>query len=282
MIYNKTTIGNKTKHTTEFNSLTEFYDYVTKTPNNKIFKNESYLSSRDTRDNSKSFSGTKSFEEAVELLKNGWEEKAKELDKKLKIENIKLKPHTKQMAQFDMVGFQASVPRYLQGIPTSMINKKNIPQKQKIITINKSISYHASIQIETIMENSIKALQIIQQLEAQGFRCNLNIIWGIRDNYNLQDSKEINVLKIRLKSANERLNISKLAFPLVHPSMLRRISFKFVEVSPTFTLRSYTDGYGYPLKDEVNEDADCYKNNKEYFLPRFIDNIEEEIKNILK
>lgn len=262
---------------TEFNSLNEFYDYSTKTEFNNVFR---YSGDRQSTTGTKSFTQTSSFEEAVELFKNGWESKAKELEQKLKVANQTMKPYTKQRAQYDMVGFQASVPRYLQGIPTSMINKKNVVQKQKVITLNKSVNYSSSYSTNEIMENSIRALQIIQKIEAQGVRCNLNIILGFKSSSSVDSSSEIHVLKIRVKSANERLNISKIAFPLVHPSMLRRLMLRFLEVSPFVKDRSFIHGYGYPVKDDEKQ-ALNYKD--EHFLPREISSdIEKEVENILK
>ena len=262
-------------HTTEFYSLSEFYTYIKHTETNSVFSKSSELHSQT---GSLNFTGTESFEEAVELMKNGWSVKAKELEQRLKTSNIRLKNETKKRTVYDVVGFQPSVPRYLQGIPTSMINKKNVVQKKKVITLNKNISYHARITTQEILDNSVKALQIIQKIEAQGIRCNLNLICCIRD----RSTTEINILKIRLKSANERLNVSKLAFPLVHPSMLRRLVFRFIEVSPTFTKNSYTSGYGYPMKDDDNIEKTYYEIKDEHFLSRFIDDIDKEIERILK
>ena len=268
---------NKQVNLTEFNSLEEFYNYITTIPFNNVFN---YPNSRQSITGSKSFTETSNFTEATELFRNGWEVKAKELEQKLRIANQTMKPYTKQRAQFDVVGFQASVPRYLQGIPTNMVNKKNVVQKQKVITLNKNIAYHAAIKPEEIIEHSIKALQIIQKIEAQGIRCNLNIIVGIKSSSDYLYSDEINITKIRLKSANERLNVSKLAFPLIHPSILRRLYFRFMETSPTFTKNSYTRGYGYPIKE--NEE-NLYEFKGEYYLPRFIKgNIEDIVENILK
>ena len=161
---------------------------------------------------------------------------------------------------FDVVGFQASVPRYLQGIPTNMVNKKLVPIKQKVITLNKDISYNSMTSTQDIIDASIQTLQLIKKIEAQGIRVNLNLILGVKANGNTE------VVKIRLKSANERLNISKLAFPLVHPSMLRRLFFRYIEVAPTVT-KGFKWGYGHPL-DGSQLKAYC---KDEYVLPRLFD-----------
>ena len=237
----------------EFSSLNDFETYITNTPLNDTFRWTKLASVSGSED----FTGTQSYEQAVEMFKNGWQSKAEELTKKLKVIQNQVIDAQVQKVIFDVVGFQASVPRYLQGIPTNMVNKKLVPIKQKIVTINKDISYNCGITTEQIVEASIQTLQLVKRIEAQGIRVNLNLIWGVK----ASGSNEI--VKIRLKSANERVNISKLAFPLVHPSMLRRLCFRYLEVAPTIT-HGYLYGYGSPL-DGSQLKTYC---KDEYVLPR--------------
>ena len=250
------TFGSQTKYIREFKTINEFEDYITNTPLNKAFQWKEHHSVSGSYE----FTETHSFEEATELFKNGWQTKAQEITKKLKVMKNQVVNSQVQKILFDVVGFQASVPRYLQGIPTNMVNKKLIPTKQKIITLNKDISYNCLITTEQIIEASIQTLQLINKIEAQGIRVNLNLIWGDTA------GKTTEVVKIRLKSANERLNISKLAFPLVHPSMLRRLLFRYLEVAPTVT-DDYTYAYGKPL-DGSQLKQYC---KDEYVLPRLFD-----------
>ena len=250
------TYGKNTSYIREFDSLNEFESYITNTPLNETFRWQKLSSTN----GSYSFTQTQSYEEATKLLKDGWSSMAQEITKKLNvIKNQVVNEHVQKIL-YDVVGFQASVPRYLQGIPTSMVNKKLVPVKQKVITLDKDISYNAGIKTEQIIEASIQTLQLIKKIEAQGIRVNLNLIWGVAAG----DTKE--VAKVRLKSANERLNISKLSFPLVHPSMLRRLCFRYLEVAPTVT-KSYTWGYGAPL-DGSQLKTYC---KDEYVLPRLFD-----------
>ena len=250
------TYGKNTSYIREFDSLNEFESYITNTPLNDTFRWQKLSSTN----GSYSFTQTQSYEEATKLLKDGWSSMAQEITKKLNvIKNQVVNEHVQKIL-YDVVGFQASVPRYLQGIPTSMVNKKLVPVKQKVITLDKDISYNASIKTEQIIEASVQTLQLIKKIEAQGIRVNLNLIWGVAAG----DTKE--VAKVRLKSANERLNISKLSFPLVHPSMLRRLCFRYLEVAPTVT-KPYTWGYGAPL-DGSQLKTYC---KDEYVLPRLFD-----------
>ena len=75
-----------------------------------------------------------------------------------------------------------------------------------------------------------------------------------------------NLIKFKIKSANERLNISNVAFPLIHPSFLRRIMFKVIEHSPIFT-PPFTNSYGRVV--QVDEFVEVYKNmlKGEYLIP---------------
>ena len=240
----------------EFTSVNEFESYITNSPLNEVFRWETLSSVKGTQ----SFTQTKSYEEATSLFKNGWDSMAKNITHQLNVKKCQTLDTHVQKVMFDVVGFQASVPRYLQGIPTNMVNKKLVPIKQKVITLNKDISYNAMTSTQDIIDASIQTLQLIKKIEAQGIRVNLNLILGVKANNNTE------VVKIRLKSANERLNISKLAFPLVHPSMLRRLFFRYIEVAPTVT-KGFRWGYGHPL-DGSQLKAYC---KDEYVLPRLFD-----------
>ena len=253
------TFGKTTTYIREFDSLNSFYEYITTTPLNKTFcwKKGGLGSTA----GSKGFTGTESFEEAVSLFKNGWDDMAKKLTKKLNVQpNCSVTSYV-QKTVYDIVGFQCSVPRYLQGIPTNMVNKRLTPVKQKVVTLNKDFTYNSKTSTEDIIEASIQTMQVVKMIEAQGIRVNLNIIFGVTAG----NTREI--VKIRVKSANERVNISKLAFPLVHPSMFRRLCFRYIEVAPTITNDYYKYGYGMPLNGSQLKQH-C---KDEYVLPRLFD-----------
>lgn len=243
----------------EFDSLREFYDYICNTPFNDAFR----WAKHSSVEGDEYFTKTKDFNEAVELFKSGWSDMAGKLVQKLKVIESKTVPMMKPRSKLDVCGYQAIVPMYLQGVPNNMVNKKMVPVKQKVITLNKSIDYHGGVSTNEIIEESIKAMQIVKKLEAQGYRCNLNLVLGSTAGYGA-DKKQF-VMKVRIKSANEKLNVSKLAFPLVHPSMLRRLFFRFMEVYPKVT-KNFVHGYGMPASS--GEMRQMFKG--EYLLPNFI------------
>ena len=241
----------------EFESLQEFYEYITNTPTNAAFAKreaEHDLSSHNNRRSE--WYGTESFEEASNMMRDGWTIGAQNLTQKLKLAETNKEVQNTYKNVLSICGYQAIVPLYLNGVPNNMINKKIVPVKKKVITINKALSCSCAVSSETMMEESVKAFQIIKKIEATGIRVNLNLLI----------STGHVCVKIKLKSASERLNLSKLAFPLVHPSMFRRLYFRFIEVYPTIP-RSFTFGYG---KVPVASDFKAVCGKDEILLPTLL------------
>ena len=249
--------GKETWKMIEFDSLSDFYNYITTTSINKTFEERRKHLSSEKPNNKENWSGTASFDDAVNLMKNGWNAGATTLTKAFKLSqvNASIKQEVKNI--LSVCGYQAIVPLYLQGVPNNMISKKMTPVKKKVITINKITCVSSSVSSSILQEESVKCFQIIKKIEDSGIRVNLNLVI----------STGHVCVKIRLKSANERLNISKLAFPLVHPSMLRRLYFRFVEVFPTIP-KSFLWGYG-----RVPSEAEFKKaiGDKEIVLPTIIE-----------
>ena len=236
----------------EYNSISEFIQTINSRPQNPEIK------SNVSKFGEFSFTGTHDYNEAENLLLHGWVEESEKLNEMLKLKALKEKSVKNT---YDVAGFQCSVPRYLQGIPTNMINQKVVTKKQKVITITKSVSYSFYVSKEKIEEESIKVLQLVNNLEKQGYRVILNVTL-------ISKSKKENIIicnKVRIKNANERLNLSKVSFPMVHSSYLRRIMFRWIETFE-YTTRSFDVTYGVPTKcKDFNDIIKNHKNNNEYF-----------------
>lgn len=236
----------------EYNSISE----LVKTINSRIQNPE--IKSKQSETGRFSFTGTNDYNEAENLLLHGWTEESEKLNEMLKLKTLKEKSVKNT---YDVAGFQCSVPRYLQGIPTNMINQKVVTKKQKVITITKNIAYSAHVKKETIEEESVKVLQLVNNLEKQGYRVILNVTMIVKSTY----GNIILCNKVKIKNANERLNLSKISFPMVHSSYLRRIMFKWIETFE-YTTRSFDTNYGTPVKcEDFNNIIKNNKNDNEYF-----------------
>lgn len=271
----KQNINNETYSTYyhEFHSLSEVSAYIKNTKRTQGSIYAPFGNSSIKGDYN--FTGTHSFEEAQNLMLYGWEQGTVAL-----LNGLKEVKHTslKQKTIYDVQGFQCSVPRYLQGIPTNMVNKKNITIKNKIITINKSICYASGIGTETIINESLKVLRLVNTLENKDYRVNLNIINIFRNRNKLSGEQMLSISKVLLKPSSRRLNVKQVAFPLVHPSMHRRIFFALFERYRECDYKQFYYGYGKPLNSV------CFVKNvlkqNEYYIPAIVE--EEEIIDIEK
>lgn len=140
----------------EFESIKEFYDYVCNTPINETFRWTQLNSSSINR---RGWYGTDTFEEATELLKNGWDVAAEDLTRELKLAETQKDVQMVYKNILSVCGFQAIVPLYLQGVPNNMVNKRITPIKNKVITINKVISVSSSIGINEGSEKIMKKVK---------------------------------------------------------------------------------------------------------------------------
>lgn len=219
------------------------------------------------------WSGTESLQEAIRLLKYGWQEGIASLNKEI---SLSINKGMTFKSEYNVVGGQASVPRYLQGIPTNMILQKQVEKQQKIIDIYKSISYSANVKANQIKEESKKAIQLIQNLENQGYRTNLYVYFG-----SYVKTEQMFVC-VKIKSSGEKLNISKMAFPLMHPSMLRRIFLKAVEhadwIGKNGNKRRWASGYGTPFNGDYI--IRPYVRDSDIHIPAIIGNLDNFIKNL--
>lgn len=239
----------------EFGSIQEFVEYLKKDVTDN-FKNVLSSENADYK-----FTQTHSYEEAKTLLKNGWTQMTEKLKTQLKAQP-KMLPTTTSKNVLSVQGYQPVVPNYLMGLPNSMVTKKVVPVRQKVITLSKCVAYSWKVKTDTIVNESVKALRLIQKLEANGYRINLNVLLFVRAR-----NGQGFCIKVRIKNSGEKLNISKLSFPLVHPSFLRRLYFRFVEVHPTIP-ECMNVGYGLPLSPI--EISNTLKDSDEILLPQSI------------
>ena len=245
-----------------FNSITELVQFNRETERTNFY--QKYHVSDEFGSNRYSFTKTNSYEEAEDLLLHGWDEMAEKLTKK--VNNVKCQNGYKNKTVYGVQGYQACVPRYLQGMPDSMVSNKRIVTKQKVLNIIKDFGYSGSTSAQTIEDESIKVLKAVSDLESRGYRVNLSITFVSKYR------GEYISMMVKIKNASQRMNIKQMAFPLVHPSMFRRIVFGMIErLEET---KNFGSGYGWCT--EYEETKHLFKGS--YFIPRIVR--EEEITDI--
>lgn len=208
-------------------------------PVNKVFAGRT-RSSQSTSD--KAWYGTPDFETAMHLFNNGWTEKADEIRNHfVKFERAQEREvqYQKSRPTTSVVGFAPHVPNAILGLPDSMIYKEQSPMKAKVVRIIFNNTMNAGTSASDIMNAGLTVLKIAQSLERKGLRVRIDVA----PKFSAGDRENV-LLLVTVKDWRQPLDIKKVAFPIAHPSMFRRLGFCWMETVPTVTDTSFYHGYG--------------------------------------
>ena len=177
--------------------------------------------------------GVKTYEEALDLLANGYQPTVEKMREALKASaNGVAKRITMKN---DIVGFSPVVPLALLGVPQNMINMTMKPIKAKVIDVYYDMTCNCGTTPEQIIKAGQAVLGAIVDLERQGYKFNL---YGVQS---YTDGKTADVLAVKIKSSNQPLDLKRISFPLTHTAFFRVIGFDWYSRCPKAT---YRGGYG--------------------------------------
>lgn len=226
----------KNKELYSYDNINDYLEYLTTTPKDPKRYNSS-------EDNGKDFTGTESFDEAVDRCRYGDQESANEVKAlQNKINDLQDTIMTiRQTYENSVQGFIPNVPNHLMGLPTSMIHSTRVTQKSKIVNIVINLSASGGVSKDSIQERAVLYASSVDALEKQGYRCNVWVsVTATRDSY-----YAVNFVKV--KSDNQPMNLYMMSFPMSNPSFFRRLGFRWIELLK----KDLTgDGYGKPNTDE--------------------------------
>lgn len=207
---------------------------ITLSINDKVFRNAASIYE------DYDFTKTNSFEEAWNLCRFGMDEGYQKFVNGLNHINFKQSEFEKEKKNYKCIGYVPNVPRFLNGNPNNM----KIQQKQIVrssITIKVQVSYSSSTDKEAVINRGICILNLINYLERHNFDCILQL-----ESISVYRNEMIKI-SVPIKRDNEKLNIKLSYFPLVHPSFLRRLIFRGIEIIPNLSA-GWSPNYGYPYK----------------------------------
>ena len=132
------------------------------------------------------------------------------------------------------MGYAPNVPNAIRGIPEAMINTNLITQKRKTISIVYSVDGNCNETVEFFIKTGVVLLAAINIIEKTGIQVELSVGFMAAET-----NDEIALPIVKIKNCGQRFDLLKTCFPLAHPSMLRRIGFKWLETSPQITDTSF-------------------------------------------
>ncbi len=214
-----------------FESVGDLVTWIDKTPQTKLGKK--YSSSTLTGQSRAEFTGTESFEEAQQLLREGDSKLARMINDTKR--DIKAKTHggnTKSnMIVRSAQGFLPDVGAYMTGHPINMFNiKQGIKPISKVISVVYNCGVGFLTTTNQMISAAVKVSEAIATLEARGYRVN---IYVGKKSYRCpkrrtSKAEQIGTL-VKIKDAGKPLDPLRVSYPLAHPSFFRRHLFAVAE-----------------------------------------------------
>jgi len=237
----------------EFNNRRDFIDYLKKAPTSLTF-NGNELASKEMSEYRNDFTGTKTFEEALQLFENGWyEEFTNFLNLKKQID--KLMPYVALKRNFEnnVHGSSPNVVNAIKNLPNSMRKTCNI-NNGKEFRVFVNAGYPWIVKKEQIMHLGVFTLSLLDFLDSIGYRTNLTTFEIATE------GNEILYIKNDLKKAGDGQNLQKYYFSFCHTAYLRRLIFRVTETIPELS-NVWINSYGKILFiDRIKEVLDLNDN----------------------
>ena len=256
-----------------FSSLNDFASYLENATLNQVACENPELTNGWTNPE-KEFTSVSTRSEYLSLLKGGYKQGVSEL-KKLDRKVLEFQKRIQQ--KYDVVGAYPCVPKVILGHPKNMINLKVKKIPAKVINLIYDCSVSCWISPETILLYTAKLIAVIKQMEMEGYRFNIFLIAGTHYSYN---NKVFSAL-IKIKDAQQQLDLVKVSFPLLHPAFFRCSFFEFLDKAPF--VDEFDEYRGSPLStlqyEEIKEDLESQIFHDNIVFLRFADlRNEEELK----
>lgn len=182
-------------------------------------------------------SNISSYEEMLELLKNGYTPLVNRLRRVTKEYTIKA---PKVRFANGVAGFTPVVPNALKNLPNSMVSSA-ISTTGKVLDVYYSNSMTCGYSAEDFLNAGEHLIRSLIDLEKQGYRFNLyacsffvmeaGFIDG-RGSREPHHNDEIDILAVKIKSSDKPLDLKRMSFPLSHPGWFRIASWDWQGQSP--------------------------------------------------
>lgn len=228
----------------KFDSLQEYVRTIGGRSVNSVFSGQD-LSSQ--KAGSSDFANTATYEDSVALIERGDSEG---LEKMVDVINdIKYTAKSsRSIPTSSPVGFAPIVPNAILGLPNSMISKKVVQMKSKIISIMYDATASCGISSKDMAIAGRNILDLIYGLEVKGYRVELFAC------ISMCTKEEVAIASVKVKTDKQPMNPLKIAYPILHASFLRRQGFKWLETSPAVMSKGFLGGYGTPLYHHIGSD----------------------------
>jgi hypothetical protein len=239
-----------------FDTLKEMRAYIENTPPMLVNIMKNY---RHSEEGSKVFTGTENMAEANAMLTAGYPEGVKEL------KTVKAKPSRNGQTEIfrSFQGFTPSVGDVVAGNPLNMINaRQSVKTSCKVVDVVLGAAFSCEWKTEDIIKEAKKAMQAVMTAENNGYRVNLYVCFSSAYLGEKKDKNNTCDILVKIKGANQKLDVLRVSYPVIHPSFFRRHVFAVMERSVELN-----KGYGCAAKPTEKAVKAC---NRAIKTPRII------------
>ena len=235
-----------------FGSWGEFLDHC-------LSKKPDYCRSESSRDGGdRQWYGTPTYESAEKLAREGWREgtglvaaRSKAMVDKVAFRIIK-QDYTYDVCDgigFDVALVASNIPEHWM----RPIDVESIGQSTRFVRIRFNMAVSAGVSADVIRAKGAAVAALVELLEYGGCRVELTTVAALGAGYG-RDGK-VAVWEVKVKDYDQPLDMGRVAYALVHPSMFRRHIFSAMERSPQEVVESVTHcSYGMPTDSAHAED----------------------------
>lgn len=191
------------------------------------------------------WSGTRSYQEAIDLAKFGWKEGIAKADVLSRAITTKMGSMIRKMHLLpDVEGCAFDVGAIVQNEPECWIRPHYKIQKghSNIMRICINVSASAGITPDVMIARGSVAAALIKLLEQGGKRVE---VWIADASKNGNDDKYESFVLI--KRTDQPLDLARMIFAAAHPATLRRLMFRTYERMPV-SFQEQFSGYGRPCE----------------------------------
>jgi hypothetical protein len=241
-----------------WNTWGDFLAYVSTTPTNDGI----LAKARHSVIKPYAFTGTRSFDEALDLAYNGW---AAGRDIAFKISQ----PMIERMVQyierpdiaFDVEGNFYDIGRFCADDPESGIRFENeiveMPAAPKLIRIVYNNTASCNIDKDNLAAKGAPLAALVELLEFAGNRVQLVVIsHGVGTEQNPRAVQFMHTVTV--KDFDQPLDMARVIFAVAHPSMMRRLGFRVAELASVEAQAAIGRHYGWAVSGQNAQFLDDY------------------------
>lgn len=203
-----------------FDSVGAFVQTVNGRPNNGGFDDDALTAGVER------WFGSKSYDDANRLALYGWDKGVtaiQGLQAATAGGNAKFRP------SYDVAGGVPNIPRAISGNAMCWRRMRRAVSSARVLTLAFCSTVASGVTAQKLANVAAVVLDAVAGLEKSGYRLNIYAGCVSCSDY---DETEIAACWVKVKEAGQYLQISRVAYPLAHPSFFRRHLLRWQETHP--------------------------------------------------